>query len=201
VAGGRSLTEAVEQAVSGGVTMVQLREKTACGRDFYNLAIEMRKLTKRLRVPLIINDRTDIALAAGADGVHLGQSDLPVEAARRIMEHGIIGVSAGNAEQAVLAWRGGADYIGAGAVFPTPSKDDAGEAIGLDTLRDICASVKVPVIAIGGVHAGNAADVMRCGASGIAVISAILANADPREAARKIAAAQKTATDIRIPCP
>jgi thiamine-phosphate pyrophosphorylase len=193
VARGLTLTEAVEQAVAGGVTMVQLREKTASGRDFYELAVSMRRLTRRLGVPLIINDRADIALAAGADGVHLGQTDLPVEAARRVMGGGIIGVSAGNARQAVAAWRGGADYIGAGAVFPTPSKDDSGAAIGLDALREICAAVEIPVIAIGGICAENAPSVLRCGASGIAVISAILANADFARAARELASAMDTA--------
>jgi thiamine-phosphate pyrophosphorylase len=176
--------------------MVQLREKTASGRDFYRLAVSLRRLTKRLGIPLIINDRADIALAAGADGLHLGQTDLPVEAARRVIGGGIIGVSAGNARQAVAAWRGGADYIGAGAVFPTPSKDDSGESIGLETLRGICAAVPIPVIAIGGICAENAPDVMRCGAAGIAVISAILSNVafgtDFAGAAHALAAATGT---------
>jgi thiamine-phosphate pyrophosphorylase len=193
VAGGRTLEEAVEEAVSGGVTMVQLREKTAPGREFYRLAVMMRRLTKRLGVPLIINDRADIALASGADGVHLGQTDLPVEAARRIMGSGIIGVSAGNAEEAEAAWKGGADYIGAGAVYPTPSKADAGTSIGLETLREICDAVEIPVMAIGGICAENAPDVIRCGASGIAVISAVLGSADFSRAARELAAAVSSA--------
>jgi thiamine-phosphate pyrophosphorylase len=188
-----SVMEAVEAAVSGGVTMVQVREKTASEREFYRRTVEMREITKRLRVLLIINDRPDIALAAGADGVHLGQSDMPVEAARRLMGNGIIGVSARTVEQAVLAQNGGADYIGAGAVFPTASKDDSGEAIGLERLREICAAVKIPVIAIGGICAQNAAAVMYCGVSGVAVISAILAQAEIRDAARELLAAVTSA--------
>jgi thiamine-phosphate pyrophosphorylase len=185
----RPVAEVVEEAVSGGCTMVQVREKAASARAFYRLAVEMRKLAKRLHVPLIVNDRLDIALAVGADGVHLGQQDMPVEAARRLFGGGVVGISAGTAAQAVLAEEGGADYIGAGAVFPTSSKDDAGTAIGLERLREICAAVKIPVIAIGGIHAENAPAVMRCGASGVAVISAILSKPDAREAARELRSA------------
>jgi thiamine-phosphate pyrophosphorylase len=179
-----AIASVVEEAVLGGVTMVQVREKSASARAFYRLAVEMRNLTKRLHVPLIVNDRLDIALAVGADGVHLGQQDIPVEAARHLMGDGIIGISAGTVEEAVRAWKGGADYIGAGAVFPTSSKGDSGEAIGLERLREICAAVEIPVIAIGGIDAANAPAVMRCGASGIAVISAICAKAENGEAAQ-----------------
>jgi thiamine-phosphate pyrophosphorylase len=189
----RSVGEVVEAAVSGGVTMVQVREKTASTREFYHRAVEIREITQRLRVPLIINDRPAIALAIGADGVHLGQSDMPVEAARRLMGNGIIGVSAGTVEQAVLAWKGGADYIGVGAVFPTSSKDDSGEAIGLERLREICTAVEIPVIAIGGICVENAAAVMRCGASGIAVISAIFARTEIRDAAQELLSAVTSA--------
>jgi thiamine-phosphate pyrophosphorylase len=164
--------------------MVQLREKEASAGEFFALAKELLALTRPHRIPLIINDRLDIALAAGADGLHIGQSDLPLKEARRIAgEDFIIGVSAATREEALEAERGGASYIGAGAVFPTGSKADVSAVIGLGGLGAICAAVKIPVVGIGGIGPGNACAVMEAGAAGIAVISAILSQPDIEEAA------------------
>ena len=187
IALGRPLFEVVEEAIIGGVTMVQLREKEATSREFYEIALEIRELTKRNKVPLVINDRLDIALAVGADGLHIGQSDLPLEAVRRVAGGRLfVGVSAGSVQEAVQAEAGGADYLGVGAVFPTGSKDDAGEAIGLESLRAICSAVDLPVVAIGGIGPSNATAVMQCGADGIAVISAILSQQNVRVATEKL---------------
>jgi thiamine-phosphate pyrophosphorylase len=181
---GRPLVKTVEDAIAGGVTMVQLREKDISSREFYKLALDVLKLTRAHHIPLIINDRLDIALAIGAEGVHLGQSDLPCGEARRIGgEDFIIGVSAHVPAEAVRAERDGADYIGAGAVFPTGSKADVSAIIGPEGLRSVARSVKIPVIGIGGISPKNAAAVMAAGAAGIAVISAILSQPDIREAA------------------
>jgi thiamine-phosphate pyrophosphorylase len=181
---GRPLLQAVDAAVRGGVTMVQLREKEAPAREFLALAKELLSLLRPLHIPLIINDRLDIALASGADGLHLGRSDLPPAEARRIGgKRLIIGVSAAAPEEAREAERAGADYIGAGAVFPTGSKADAGAAIGLEGLKEICAAVKIPVAGIGGIGPGNARAVREAGAAGVAVISSILSRPDIREAA------------------
>jgi thiamine-phosphate pyrophosphorylase len=181
---GRPLIQAVEAAIKGGVTMVQLREKEASTGEFFALAKELLALTRPLGVPLIINDRLDIALAAGADGLHIGQSDLPLKEARRIAGEGfIIGVSAATPEEAMEAERDGAGYIGAGAVFPTGSKTDVSAVIGIEGLRAICGAVKIPVAAIGGIGPGNIRAVMEAGAAGVAVISAILSQPDIQEAA------------------
>jgi thiamine-phosphate pyrophosphorylase len=181
---GRPLPEAVEAAIEGGVTMVQLREKGASGREFFDIARELLALTRSKGVPLIINDRLDIALAAGADGVHLGQSDLPCLEARRIAgKDFIIGISAHTPEEALSAQADGADYIGAGAVFPTGSKADAGAVIGIEGIRAVAGAVKIPVAGIGGINPGNAASVIAAGAAGLAVISAILSQSDIRAAA------------------
>jgi len=184
---GRPLLETVEAAIDGGVTMVQLREKDITSREFYELACALRELTKRRKIPFVINDRLDIALAAGADGLHIGQSDLPLEAVRGIAgERLFVGVSAGNMEEALRAEKEGADYLGVGAVFPTGSKADAGDAIGTDELRAICAAVRIPVVGIGGIAPDNAAQVLQSGAAGIAVISAILSRPDIKAAAENL---------------
>ncbi|MDR2619062.1 MAG: thiamine phosphate synthase [Treponema sp.] len=181
---GRPLPEAVEAAIAGGVTMVQLREKDAPAREFFDIAREVLALTRSRGVPLIINDRLDIALAAGADGVHLGQSDLPCFEARRIAgKDFIIGISAHTPEGALSAQRAGADYIGSGAVFPTGSKADVGAVIGIEGIRAVADAVKIPVVGIGGINPGNAASVIAAGAAGVAVISAILSQPDIRAAA------------------
>ena len=186
---GRSITQAVEQAIQGGVTMVQLREKDASTRDFYQVALEVQAITRRHGIPLVVNDRLDIALAIGADGVHLGQGDMPIEVARRLVgSRMFIGISAATAESALAAQKAGADYIGTGPVYPTGSKDDAGDAIGIAQLAAVCGAVSIPVVAIGGISAGNTPGIMESGADGIAVISAILSQPDITLAAKALRA-------------
>jgi thiamine-phosphate pyrophosphorylase len=182
---GRPIAAAVEEAVTEGVTMVQLREKKASSREFYEIALELRTLTRRHHVPLVIDDRLDIALAVGAEGLHIGQSDLPLAAARQLAGKDMfIGVSVSTVEEALEAERNGADYLGAGAVYPTGSKADAGEAVGLERLAAICAAAKIPVVGIGGVNVDNAGAVIKAGAAGIAVISGILSQPSIGGAAR-----------------
>jgi thiamine-phosphate pyrophosphorylase len=179
----RPIAAAVEAAIAGGVTMVQVREKEVSSREFYDLALELRAVTRARGIPLVINDRLDIALAVSADGLHIGQSDLPLKAARKLAGGLFIGVSVSSPGEALMAEREGADYLGVGAVFPTASKADAGDAIGLETLRAVCRAVSVPVIGIGGIGIKNAAAVMETGAAGAAVISAILSQPDITKAA------------------
>ncbi len=187
LAGGRPLREVVEKAIAGGATCIQLREKGADSRTLFLKAGELRKITRKKGVPLIVNDRLDIALAVGADGVHLGQDDLPPEAACRIMPAGmILGVSVDNPQQACQAENLGATYLGAGAVFATATKPDARQAIGLEILSRICREVKIPVVGIGGINVENAAKVIEAGAAGVAAISSVIAAPDITAAARKI---------------
>lgn len=184
---GRTLDEVIQPAVRGGVTCVQLREKKSPAREFLELARMTRKSLDNLGIPLIINDRLDIALAAGADGVHLGQSDIPLEDARRILgKDWIIGISASSVRSAVEAERGGADYIGVSPVFSTPTKTDTSPALGLEGLREMRKAVSIPLVGIGGLNTGNAAEVIRSGADGIAVVSAVMSAPDPEQAARLI---------------
>ncbi len=184
---GRGHLEVVEKALAGGATCIQLREKELSSRELFNLARELLRVTAPKRVPLIVNDRLDVALAAGADGVHLGQDDLPPMAARRIIPpEMILGVSVDNAGQAVEAQRLGASYLGAGAVFGTGTKLDAGEPIGLEALASICRSVNIPVVGIGGIDAQNAGEVIKAGAAGAAVISAVVAAEDIAAAAAEL---------------
>ena len=186
---GRTLAEILDAAIAGGVTMVQIREKDMCTRDFYDITCAALCITKARKVPLVVNDRLDIALASGADGIHIGQSDMPLEAVRRIAGGKLfIGVSAGTLEEALAAEKNGADYLGTGAVFPTLSKADAGDAIGLQRLAKICAAVSIPVVGIGGIGPENAGSVMQSGAAGIAVISAILSQKDIKAAAENLKA-------------
>lgn len=184
LARGRPTENIVRAAVAGGVTCVQFREKDCGTREFLVEARKLLAILRPLGVPLIINDRVDVALAAGADGVHVGQQDLPLADVRRLAPAGwIVGVSAESVEDAIHAVQGGADYIGASPVFATPTKADHAPPLELDGLRAIRAAVKLPLVAIGGIHAGNARDVIRAGADGLAVVSAIVAAADPRAAA------------------
>jgi thiamine-phosphate diphosphorylase len=186
LAGERPLAALVADAIAGGVTMVQLREKELCTRDFLEAAHAMRALTRRLGVPLVINDRVDIALAAGADGVHLGGADMPVETARALAGGRLfIGATARSVEAARAAKKAGADYLGVGAVFPTGTKSDT-VTIGPAALRAIKAAAGLPVVGIGGVNARNAASVIEAGASGVAVVSAVLSQDDVRAAARAL---------------
>ena len=196
---GRPLADVVRAAVAGGVTCVQLREKEASAREFAVAARELLALLRPLGVPLIVNDRIDVALAAGADGVHVGQQDLSVADARRLGPPGwIVGVSAESVADAARAERDGADYVGASPVFATPTKADHAPPLGLAGLRALRAATKLPLVAIGGLHAGNARETIRAGADGLAVVSAIVAADDPRAAAaelrREIAAAKGAET-------
>lgn len=181
-----NLLDVTEKAIKGGVTMVQLREKDISSREFYTEAIEMKKLCQRYSVPLIINDRMDIALAADADGLHIGQSDIPIDAARKVMgENKIIGVSAGNVTEAKTAVSGRADYLGVGAVFHTDTKKDAVD-VGLNMLRKVRESVDIPLLAIGGINHSNIDLLKNSGIDGVAVVSCIMASDDPYAAAVKL---------------
>lgn len=190
---GRSTTDIVEAALEGGVDAVQLREKGVDIETRYELGRELRDLTTEAGVDLIVNDRVDLAHAIGADGVHLGQSDLPVSAAREILgPEATIGASVSTVSEARLAAITGADYLGVGAVYGTDSKADAestDDALGLDRLADIAAAVKLPVVAIGGVTPDNATAAIEAGANSVAVISAITGAADPAAATRELRAA------------
>lgn len=184
LARGRATAEIVRAAVAGGATCVQLREKTCGTREFIEEARAVQAALRGTGVPLIINDRVDVALAVGAAGVHLGQRDMALADARRLGPPGwIVGVSAESVADAVRAEREGADYVGASPVFATPTKADHAAPLGLAGLRRMRAAVKLPLVAIGGLHAGNAREVVRAGADGLAVVSAIVAADDPRAAA------------------
>jgi thiamine-phosphate pyrophosphorylase len=182
-----ALLDAIAAAVAGGVTLVQLRDKGADARAFVREAIAVRELLKPKGVKLIVNDRIDVARAANADGVHLGQSDLPPSLARKMLgPQAMIGLSVENAAQLDDAECRAADYLGVGPVFATATKSDAAPPIGLDGLKDIVTRTKMPVGAIGGIDAGNAASVMKTGVHGICVVSAILGSADPKGAAEAL---------------
>ena len=175
---GKTLYEQVEEAIKGGVTFVQLREKMLDEESFLNEALEIQKLCRRYNIPFVINDNVEIAKEINADGIHVGQRDLGVANVRDILgDDKIIGVSVQTVEQAVLAEKQGADYLGVGAVFPTGSKADA-EDVSYETLKAICEVVNIPVVAIGGISAGNILTLKGSGVSGIAVISAIFAAED-----------------------
>lgn len=187
LASGGDLLRAVERALAGGVRAVQLREKDLGGRELLELARKMRALTARRGAKLLINDRVDVALASGADGVHLGESSIPPEDARRLLGPGrLIGVSTHGVEQLAEAHAAGADFAVFGPVYYTPSKAAFGPPLGIDALRRACASARIPVFALGGVGARNINDVLAAGADGIAMISAILAAEDPQRAASEI---------------
>lgn len=189
--GSRSLESCVEDAIRGGATIVQLREKTASSREFYNIALALKELTRAYGVPLVINDRLDIALAVDADGLHLGQDDLPLNVARRYFGRDkVIGISVSSLEEAVLAEKQGADYLGAGAIFPTGTKKDA-RLVSLKELKRIKEAVSIPVVAIGGINAANAREIMETGIDGLAVVSAILASKDITKAAEILREASK----------
>ena len=181
---GRSTVEVVAAAVSGGVTCVQLREKHCSTREFLEEARRVRELLAGTGVPLIINDRLDVALAVAADGVHLGQNDMHISDARRLVgERLVIGISAESVADAIRAEAEGADYIGVSPVFTTPTKMDTAPPLGLEGLREIRRAVSLPLVAIGSIRHDNAAEVLRAGADGLAVVSAIVSAPCPRTAA------------------
>lgn len=178
----------VEEAIKGGVTLVQIREKKVGTLEFYNLAVKIKIITDKYKIPLIINDRLDIAQAIDAAGVHLGQNDMPADIARRILgENKIIGVSTTTLEEAQKAERQGADYVGVGAMFPTTSKDDA-SAVSVKCLKEIKEGISIPVVAIGGINEKNVALLKPANIDGIAVISAILGRESVKIAAEKLGA-------------
>lgn len=184
--GEKTLYEQVEQAIAGGVTCVQLREKQLEEDGFLQEAIEMAKLCHANGVPLIINDNLHIALESGADGVHLGQEDGSVREARKLAgKDFIIGVTAKTIEQAERAWKEGADYLGVGAVFPSPTKKNA-IRITREQLKEICASVEIPAVAIGGIDDQNIESLKNCGISGVAVVSAIFGAENIKDAAAEL---------------
>lgn len=184
---GRALLDCVREALEGGVTLVQYRAKTASSAEMYDEALQLKALCDSFNVPLIINDRLDIAMAVGAAGVHLGQDDLPCAAARRILgEDYIIGVSAHNPAEARAALLCGADYLGCGAVFGTATKADV-KKLGTEGLMAICREKGLPVVGIGGVTAANYREVRAAGADGAAIVSGILAQPDIRTTVRAIA--------------
>ena len=179
----RTLGEAVGQAVSGGCTLVQLREKDISSLDFYALALEIKMITDSYGIPLIINDRIDIAMAAGAAGVHIGQNDIPADIARKVIgKDMLLGVSVSSATEAVNAAEAGADYLGVGAMFPTGTKRDA-KVVSMEELGKIRRTVDIPIVVIGGINSENAMLFRPMGIDGLAVVSAVIASHDIKKAA------------------
>ncbi len=185
---GRTDAEVARLAYEGGAETVQLRMKGVDGRAMLSQAKEIRKVAYEMGRFFIVNDRVDIALASGADGVHLGQDDMPLDDARRLMgDDALIGISVSNVREATEAYEGGADYLGIGPVFTTSTKPDAGTAVGLDAIMNIRREVpEIPLVAIGGINRGNIKDVMLAGADAAAVVSAVVAQDDVREAAHDL---------------
>lgn len=183
-----TLEQAVNDAIKGGCTVVQLREKHATSREFYQLALSLKRITGYYGIPLIINDRLDIAAAVNAEGVHLGQKDLPADIARAVLgEEKIIGVSANNLQAAINAELDGADYIGVGAVFQTSTKTDA-KPVTIDKLKEIRSAVKIPMVAIGGIKRSNISQLNGTGINGVAVVSAVIGSKNITVAARELKA-------------
>ncbi|QUH19225.1 thiamine phosphate synthase [Alkaliphilus sp. B6464] len=186
VLGGRDFIRSLEEAILGGVTLIQLREKSATSSEFYSLAVKVKELTYKYNIPLIINDRLDIALAVDADGVHVGQDDMPANVVRDILgKDKIVGVSTATLEEALKAIEDGADYIGVGALFPTDTKTDT-RIVTLDQLKNIKENINIPVVGIGGINESNIKSVSDTGIDGVAIVSAILGKQDIREAAVKL---------------
>ena len=176
----------IEEAIKGGVSVVQIREKTADTLDFYNLALKVKEITEKHNVPLIINDRVDVALAVDAEGVHVGQSDMPCDVTRALVgSDKIVGVSAATIEEARKAESDGADYIGTGAVFPTATKDDAPKITKKD-LKEIVESISIPVVAIGGITLNNAHELNDTGIAGLSVVSAIMSSENPKKSSEEL---------------
>jgi thiamine-phosphate pyrophosphorylase len=187
LARGRSTLAVVHAAVRGGATCVQLREKECSTREFIEQAMMLREYLKSQGIPLIINDRVDVAQAVKADGVHLGQRDMPLAMAKEILGATmIIGISAESLADAIAAEKGGADYHGVSPIYATPTKTDTAPPLGLEGLREIRKHVRIPLVGIGGLNRQNSADVIRNGADGVAVVSAIVAADDPEAAAREL---------------
>ncbi len=182
-----TLEEAVEQAILGGCSMVQLREKAGSTLDFYSTALSVKQITKKYHIPLIINDRLDIALAAGAEGIHIGQNDLPVSVVRKLIGDKLLGVSAATLEQAVTAEAEGADYLGVGAMFATGTKTDAC-LVSMEELARIRQAVDIPIVVIGGINRQTAKHFAGSGIDGLAVVSGVIAQEGITSAARGLKA-------------
>jgi thiamine-phosphate pyrophosphorylase len=188
--GQRALAATLEAALAGGVTIVQLRDKQASRQALLQRARQVQSLLAGSGVALIINDSVEVAAEIGADGVHVGQSDTPVGVVRRLLApRAIVGLSITSLEQLAADDVALADYVGLGPIFPTATKLDAAPALGLTAIRRAKQQLELPLVAIGGIHAGNTADVIEAGADGVAVVSAICAAADPRAAARALSVA------------
>ena len=183
--------EITENALSGGITLLQLREKDKTTREYINLAEKVHKISQKYNVPLIIDDRIDVAMAVGAEGVHLGQSDMPIDSARKILgEDFIIGATAKTVEQAKEAYRGGADYLGVGAIYPTTTKVKT-VLTSVETLSCICKAVPIPVNAIGGLNKDNIGILSGVDIAGICIVSAIMKSENPKQEALKLREAIK----------
>lgn len=183
---GDTLENVVEKAIQGGVTLVQLREKSGDTGVLYERAVALKKITDQYHIPLIIDDRIDVMLASGADGVHVGQSDMPAHIARAMIgPDKILGVSAANLEEALQAEVDGADYLGVGAMYPTATKTDA-DFTTMETLKEIKRKVHIPVVAIGGINQHTIPDFRNSGIDGFAIVSAIMASQTPETAAREL---------------
>jgi len=187
LARGRAEQEVVRAAIDGGATAIQLRWKTGSLRDAVSVGRDLREMCRVADVMFVVNDRVDLALALDADAVHLGDEDLPIREARQIVgESIIIGYSPATLVDALQAPRLGADYLGVGPVYGTSTKSDAGEAVGVRRIEEVCAAISIPVVGIGGINADNAADVIRNGAAGVAVISSVVAADDVRAATMRL---------------
>ncbi len=183
---GDTLEGVVEKAIQGGVTLVQLREKSGDTGVLYERAVALKKITDQYHIPLIIDDRIDVMLASGADGVHVGQSDMPAHIARAMIgSDKILGVSAANLQEALQAEADGADYLGVGAMYPTATKTDA-DFTTMETLKEIKRKVHIPVVAIGGINQHTIPDFRNSGIDGFAIVSAIMASRAPEVAAREL---------------
>ena len=182
-----SHVELTKLAIAGGADTIQFRQKGGSTREMIEVARQMKKLCEQSDVMFIVNDRVDVAIAAGADGVHLGQDDFPIPLARELLGEGrVIGGSAATITEARNCLSEGADYVGFGPVYPTTSKDDAGPVSGIDILKQVVEAVPLPIIAIGGIGAENTAEIIRAGAQGIAVISAVCCQEDPERATKTL---------------
>lgn len=191
---GRPFLAVVEEAIQGGVTAIQFREKTGRMRDHLNVCLELRELTQEYQIPFFVNDRVDLALASNADGVHLGQSDFPIQEARMLLGRSKwIGISTHSVEEAVEAERNGADYIGVGPMKSTKTKMDTEPVVGTTGLQKIQDAVSIPIVAIGGITLESVSDIILAGATGVAVVSAILSSNHPHLAAQNLFNAVRSA--------
>lgn len=189
--GEKTLIQQVKEALEGGITFLQLREKHLSEEEFLREAVEIKRLTDQYQIPFVINDNIEIAQKAGADGVHVGQDDMPVEEVRKILgEDKIIGVSAHNVEEAVRAEQGGADYLGVGAVHTTATKENT-SAVSMEEMKKICQTVSIPVVAIGGIKKNNMNVLSGTGVDGIAVVSAIFAAKNIKKETKELLEAVK----------